>query len=135
MRSDPQLVACDYSTQKIWFGFQLLWNVMTHLQMPLILHFVECFLFLGLSFPSSHSFLNLLCHSKARALDIVLSPYSFCSNESTSVEVFPSQTGNSSWFVVWYSKVLQQNRVTKFFGAINTRMTSNKSLWQSVRLT
>ena len=59
-------------------------------------------LLLGSSSTSSFHSLNLLCHSQARALDIVLSPY-ICSNLSASVGLFLSWTRNFKlvrWSVV-----------------------------------
>ena len=52
--------------------------------------------------------LNLLCHSKAPALDIMSSPYTSCSNLSASVGVFPSRTRNFKLVCCSVVIVLQQ---------------------------
>ena len=44
-------------------------------------------------------FLNV-CHSKARAVDIVSSPFTSCGDQNASVEVFLSQTSNFKLLVL-----------------------------------
>ena len=59
---------------------------------------------------STSSILNLLCHSKARPLDIVSSPYTSCSTLSVCVVVFPSRSRNLklvSWVVIVIHKKLR----------------------------
>jgi len=91
-------------------------------------------LLLESSSTSSLTSLNLLCHSKARALDVVSSPYTSCSNLYASVVVFPSWTRNFK-LVCCSVVILLQQKLSAFFSMINARLTPNKSLQKSVLLT
>ena len=75
---------------------------------------------------STSSLLNLLCHAKARPLDTVSSPYTFCSSLSACVVVFPSRTRSFKLVCSVVIEIHQKLR-TEIFTTINVSQLQRKA--------